>query len=138
MLRALRVWLISAAVAVSTLAQSTKSETATIHVYRQKHMVGMALKPSIYCDGVALARLHNGTFFVSDVEPGKHMIMAGRSEVGLLVDFQPGGQYYFRLDHKNWAGTAVSGRQPVFLSQVPAVEAESQMRSLSQQNLKRK
>jgi hypothetical protein len=116
-------------------AQSAKNEPATIHVYRPKHMVGMALKPSIYCDGTELARLHNGKFFVSDIEPGKHVITAGRSEVALFIDLQPGGNYYFRLDHKNWAGTAVSGRQPVYLSQVAAGEAELEIKKLSQQDL---
>jgi hypothetical protein len=107
-----------------------KASTATIHVYREKHSVGFAISPSIYVDGIELQRLRNGTFFVGSVPTGKHMITAGRSEVGLFIDFEPDKQYYFRLDHKNWAGTAVSGRQPVFLSQVPADQAEAEMKTL--------
>jgi hypothetical protein len=89
-----------------------------------------AISPSIYVDGIELQRLRNGTFFVASLPIGEHMITAGRSEVGLFVDFEPDAQYYFRMDHKNWAGTAVSGRQPVFLSQVPADQAEAEMKNL--------
>jgi hypothetical protein len=110
-----------------------QAPTATVHVYREKHFVGSAVSPTIYIDGTALQRLHNGSFFVATVPSGKHMITAGRSEVGLFTDFEPGKHYYFRMDHKNWAGTAVSGRQPVFLSQMPAEQAEAEMRKLKQQ-----
>jgi hypothetical protein len=112
---------------------SEQAPTATIHVYREKHFVGSAVSPSIYIDGTAVQRLHNGSFFVVTVPAGKHMITAGRSEVGLFTDFEPGKHYYFRMDHKNWAGTAVSGRQPIFLSPVPAEQAEGEMRKLKQQ-----
>jgi hypothetical protein len=110
-----------------------QTPTATVHVYREKRFVGSAVSPSIYVDGTALQRLHNGSFFVATVPSGKHMITAGRSEVGLFIDFEPGKHYYFRMDHKNWAGTAASGRQPMFLSQVPAEQAEADMRKLKHQ-----
>jgi hypothetical protein len=65
----------------------TQATTATIHVYREKHSVGFAISPSIYVDGIELQRLRNGTFFVANLPTGKHMITAGRSEVGLFVEF---------------------------------------------------
>ena len=117
---------------ISSLNAQTPAQapTATIHIYREKHSVGFAISPSIYVDGIELQRLRNGTFFVANLPTGKHMITAGRSEVGAFVDFEPDKHYYFRMDHKNWAGTAVSGRQPVFLSQVPADQAESEIKNL--------
>jgi hypothetical protein len=121
------ITMVGIALAQGTLAQAP---TATIHVYREKHLVGFAISPSIYVDGIALQRLNNGTLFVAKLTTGKHMITVGRSEVGLFIEFEPDKHYYFRMDHKNWAGTAVSGRQPVFLSQVPADEAEGEMKTL--------
>src|SRR5450755_706192 len=79
---------------------------ATVTVYRPYcRFVGIALSPSIYSDGIELQRLHNGTVFTATLPPGKHMITAGRSEVGQFVDFEPGQKYFFRFGHKNWAGT---------------------------------
>jgi hypothetical protein len=74
-------------------AQTPAQPTATIHVYRERHLVGFAISPSIYVDGIELQRLRNGTFFVAILLTGKHMITVGRSEVGLFVDFEPGKQY---------------------------------------------
>jgi Protein of unknown function (DUF2846) len=116
--------------AQSPVAPMPKTETATIHVYRPWHFVGFAIAPSIYCDGIEIQRLHNGEAFVASVPVGKHMITAGRSEVGQLVEFQAGEQYFFKFGHKNWFGTAVSGRQPVTLSQVPEEEAQPEIRKI--------
>jgi hypothetical protein len=122
-----RKCLAAALLLISSLAAqiAIPAATATVHVYREKHLVGSALSPSIYVDGIELQRLRNGRFFAATVATGKHMITVGRSEVGLFVEFAPGKHYYFRVDHKNWAGTAVSGRQPLSLSQVPANQAEA-------------
>lgn len=103
---------------------------ATVLVYRPASIVGSALKPSIYCDGKELQRLRNRTFFSASVEPGKHMITAGRSEVGQFVDFEPGKHYFIRFGHKNWVGTAVSGRQPITLTVVTEDEARSELHGL--------
>jgi hypothetical protein len=111
----------------------TKPATATVHVYRPKHVVGMALKPSIYFDGVEIHRLHNGTFFVVSLPSGKHMLTAGRSEVGQLVELEAGKDYYFAFGHKNWAVTAVANRQPITLSLVSVEEAQREMVGLRKQ-----
>jgi hypothetical protein len=106
-------------------------EHATIHVYRaQARVKGIMLHPSIYCDGIEFTRLYRGTFFAAEVSPGKHLITLGRTEVGQLVDVEPGKDYYFRFGHKNILVTAVSGREPLTLTQVSADEARSEMRGL--------
>ena len=86
-------------------AVAQEPPNATIYVYRPASLVGMALSPSIYCDEKELEQLPNGTYFSSPISPGKHMIVAGHSEVGLFVDFEPGKQYYFRFGHENCVGT---------------------------------
>jgi hypothetical protein len=110
--------------------ETSEAVNATIHVYRARRVAGMALHPSIYCDGVELQRLHNGAFFTASLPPGKHMISAGRSEVGQSLNLESGKQYFFRFGHKNTFVTAVSGRQPVTLSRVSEEEARPEMREL--------
>jgi hypothetical protein len=121
-----------AAIPVAMGQTETKPATqnATVHIYRPSHVVGKALNPSIYCDGVEIHKLHNGTFFVVSLPAGKHMITAGRTEVGQFVALEPGKDYYFVLGHKNWAVTAVSGRQPLTLSLVSAEQARREMAGL--------
>ena len=105
--------------------------SATIHVYRPKARIkARAVHPSIYCDGVELYRLHQGTVFNSKVSAGKHMISVGRSEVGQLVDLEPGKDYYFRFGHKNLLVTGFSGAQPITLTLVAEEEALPEMRGL--------
>jgi hypothetical protein len=106
-------------------------EHATIHVYRaQARVKGIILHPSVYCDGIELTRLYRGTFFTAEVSPGKHLITLGRTEVGQLVDMEHAKDYYFRFGHKNMLVTAVSGREPLTLTQVSADEARSEMKGL--------
>ena len=74
--------------------------------------------------------MHQGTFFNSKVAAGKHMISVGRSEVGQLVELQPGKDYYFRFGHKNLLVTGFSGAQPLTLTLVPEEEALPEMQGL--------
>ena len=47
---------------------------AVVFVYRPGKMVGKALEPSVFCDGVEVARMDNGRYFVLLLEPGEHRI----------------------------------------------------------------
>jgi hypothetical protein len=105
--------------------------SATIHVYRaQARIKGIALHPSVYCDGKEITRLYKGTFFTAKLPPGKHLITLGRTEVGQLLDMEPNNDYYFRFGHKNILVNAVSGREPLTLTQVSADEALPEMKEL--------
>jgi hypothetical protein len=105
---------------VSAAFSQDTSAKARIHVYRPKaKIVGVAIHPSIYCDGIELYRIHPGTFFDADITPGKHMISAGRCEVGQLLDLEPGKDYYFRFGHKSMWATAVSMFNPSHLRSCP-------------------
>lgn len=108
----------------------SQNQHATIHVYRLKSVFASALKPSIYVDGKALERLHNGRYLTAEIPKGKHMITAGRTEVGQFIDFEAGKDYYFRLGHRNVWGTAVSGREPMMLDEVTADVAEKETKGL--------
>ena len=116
----------------AAFGQETNSK-ARIHVYRAKaKIVGVAIHPSVYCDGIELYRMYPGTFFVAEIAPGKHMISAGRSEVGQLMDLESGKDYYFRFGHKSIWATAVSNVQPITLSLVSEDEALPQMKGLKE------
>jgi len=47
---------------------------AVVIIYRPGKMVGKALEPSVFCDGVEVARMDNGRYFVLLLEPGEHRI----------------------------------------------------------------
>lgn len=100
----LSVWCM---VMVTALPLFGQDATATLHIFRPNTRIfGAGSKPSIYIDGKALARLARGEDFTATVSPGKHMVTAGRSEVGQFMDFEPGKDYYLRLDfsgRKHWA-----------------------------------
>jgi hypothetical protein len=119
--------------ALPAFAQAPGPAPATIHVYRAKaHIKGIALHPSVYCDGKELTRLFRGTVFVMQILPGKHMITLGRTEVGQFVELESGKDYYFRFGHKNILVTAVSNREPLTLTQVSAEEALPEMKALKE------
>ena len=117
--------------ASAAFAADPQPQAATVYAYRTRvKVMARALRPSIYCDGIEIQRLSNGTFFSHKVPAGKHMISAGRTEVGQLVDLEPGKEYFFKLDHKNALITDVSGRQPMTLTVVPADTARREMEGL--------
>jgi hypothetical protein len=117
------------AATVPGFGQDTSS--ATVTVYRPKRTYGKMIKPSIYCDGVELTRLHNGTFFAVSLPSGKHMITSGRSEVGQFVNLEPGKQYYLLFGWQRWV-TGFVGVQPVTLSLVSEDEARPEMQKLKE------
>ena len=47
---------------------------AVVIVYRPGKLVGKALEPSVYSDGVEVARMDNGRYFILLLEPGEHRI----------------------------------------------------------------
>jgi len=61
-------------VAATPIIASLSGELVTVYIYRQKKMVGGALEPSVFLDGIELARMDNGRYFVLKVAPGKHTV----------------------------------------------------------------
>jgi len=132
--KSLLVFVMAASIAMPAMGQTgTKPapQTATVYVYRAKaRIMGAAIRPSIYFDGMELRRLAKGEYFSRSVPTGKHMISAGRSEVGQLVDIERGKEYFFKLDHKNTFVTAISNREPMMLTQIPVEQARREMDGL--------
>jgi len=130
----LTITLATVTTAICQITESPVSQNATIHVYRAKaKLKGIALHPSIYLDGTEIKQISVGRFIVTSLPPGKHMISAGRSEVGQLVDLEPGKEYFFRIGHKNMFAVGFSGVQPITISLVSEEEAKREMAGLKEQ-----
>jgi hypothetical protein len=77
---------------------STSADTpVTVYIYRPGKLVGKALEPSVFCDGVELARMDNGRFVTLRLTPGKHIIHMTDKKKGFELDMGPGQEYYFRV-----------------------------------------
>jgi hypothetical protein len=85
-------------------AQETPKSTdatqskASVYIYRYKQFVGAALAPSVYCDDVQLARMDNGRYFLATLDPGKHTFRSNDAQSGILLEMQPGEQYFIRVE----------------------------------------
>ncbi len=85
---------------------ATAPATATIYIYRYKQYIGAALRPSVYCDGVELARIQNGRYVDLQLPPGSHTFYSNDKQVGAVVNLVAGKEYYFRVDLQTgfWKG----------------------------------
>lgn len=81
----------------SSTPVAASGEKVTVYIYRPSKMVGRALEPSVFCDGVELARMDNGRYFVLNLSPGKHIIHLTNDKKGYEIDMGAGQTYYFRM-----------------------------------------
>lgn len=81
-------------------------EPATIYIYRPNKMFGRALEPSVFCDGVELARMDNGRYLTLKLKPGRHTIHMTNEKKGFDIDVRSGEEYYFRVGIESgfWKG----------------------------------
>lgn len=105
-------WLISSMVAFLSLtgvffnqdkpAAADESRKAnlksTIIFFRESHIVGSGLRPSVYVDGRGVARLANGRWFSYSVEPGKHKLeSSAKHQPATVVETAPGETIYVQM-----------------------------------------
>jgi hypothetical protein len=69
----------------------------TVYIYRPSKLVGKALEPTVFCDGVELARMDNGRFLTLRLKPGKHLIHMTDKKKGFDVNMGRDQEYYFRV-----------------------------------------
>jgi hypothetical protein len=95
------------AVAVPEDAAALKAgEPATVYIYRPSKLFGKALEPSVFCDGVELARMDNGRYLTLRLKPGRHTIHMTDEKKGFDIDVRSGEEYYFRVGIESgfWKG----------------------------------
>jgi hypothetical protein len=83
--------------AMSTLGAQPQPQ-ATVHIYRPKLSVGAGAHPTVSCDMFAIARIQNGRVYTLKVSAGRHSITTTHDQTGILVDAEPGKEYFVRID----------------------------------------
>jgi hypothetical protein len=73
------------------------AESAVILVYRQKRFAGAILNTSVFVDEIEIADMDNGTFLKVKVTPGEHTIHADEKKDAMVLPFEAGKTYYFRM-----------------------------------------
>lgn len=116
-------------VATANKPDTTKEENSnacTIVIFREGHVNGAALKPSIYLDGKELDRLANGRWLSVHTSPGKHDIQSSaKNEPATVIDVKEGETIYVQMVIVNgtWRG---AGR----LMQVDGADAKKAIAGL--------
>lgn len=81
----------------NTIAVANSGEMVTVYIFRKKDRFGYANEPSVFCDGVELARMDNGRYFMLKLAPGKHIIHMTDKKKGYEINMAGGQTYYFRI-----------------------------------------
>jgi hypothetical protein len=71
---------------------------ATVHIYREKLSTGAGAHPTVSCDMFAIARIQNGRVYNLKVSAGRHSFTTTHDQTGILVDTEPGKDYFVRID----------------------------------------
>jgi hypothetical protein len=85
------------AVAAPAGSEPRDEGLATVYIFRPNKLMGKALEPSVYCDGVELARMDNGRYLTLKLKPGRHTIHMTNEKKGFDMDLRGGEEYYFRV-----------------------------------------
>lgn len=106
-------------------AQASAEETATFVFYRPKRFYGSGLTPSVYVDGVEVARMGNGRYFVLTVKPGTIKLSSSMKHDPTPTEAKAGKTEYFEMVilTGTWKG---GGR----LIPTPAADAKEALKKL--------
>jgi hypothetical protein len=85
---------------------SAATESAFLHVYRQRRYAGSGLAPSIYVDDRQIARVGNGRHVCVRLTPASHQIRSDDKSSAISLDVKAGQEYYIRIDEETgfWKG----------------------------------
>jgi hypothetical protein len=92
----------AAAIAVSSLMSLSFAggrPTTQVYVYVQHESPVRSWFP-VWCDGVLVAKIKQGRFFIINVEPGRHEISEEKG-VPAFVDVRSGKKAFVRLEWRN-------------------------------------
>jgi len=83
--------------------QETRQQTsdieskAIVFFYRNREFYGKLLKPVLYCDGIQLAKIANGRYFIAKVDPGPHVFRSKGKDSFIEMDLIGGKTYYIQV-----------------------------------------
>lgn len=89
--------LVAVAVPESAARSEANAGMATVYIYRPSKLMGKALEPSVFCDGVELGRMDNGRYMMLKLKPGRHTVHMTDQKKGFDLDMRGGEVYYFRV-----------------------------------------
>ncbi len=82
-------------------ASNAQGQKGTILFYREPHFATGDFKPALYCDGIELAQIENGTYFEITAPPGIHKCTVESSQRPLLeVNVTEGKKAYVHVELK--------------------------------------
>ena len=112
-------------VAAQAEAKASADQTATFVFYRPKRFYGSGLTPSVYVDGVEMARMDNGRYFVLTVKPGTIKLSSSMKHDPTPTEAKAGKIEYFEMVilTGTWKG---GGR----LIPTPAADAKEALKKL--------
>ncbi|MET0649695.1 MAG: DUF2846 domain-containing protein [Pyrinomonadaceae bacterium] len=93
---------------------------AVVFVYRPGKLVGKALEPSVFCDGVEVGRMDNGRYIVLLLDPGEHRIHM--TQDNKRVDFKLGAGEAAFVRIKIVMGMMKGRGEPVLADEKDAAE----------------
>jgi hypothetical protein len=73
---------------------------AIVYVYRQREDVGEFQRPSIFRDGVEIARMRNGRYFEMLLVPGTYKFSSNMRDNEFVLNLEAGRRYYLRVEMK--------------------------------------
>jgi hypothetical protein len=108
-----------------TEMKASAEETATFVFYRPKRFYGSGLTPSVYVDGVEMARMDNGRYFVLTVKPGTIKLSSSMKHDPTPTEAKAGKVEFFEMVilTGTWKG---GGR----LIPTPAADAKEALKKL--------
>jgi len=115
-------------------AEANPADMATVYIYRDKAMMGMALRPTVMLDGKDLVNIGRGKLYTGHFAPGKYLFQMDDKKSGAELDVKAGETYYFRVEIVPgfWKGggrmTLMDAKQGAYeitqLQPVPVTEIE--------------
>lgn len=106
--------------AATAAAPARADGKAVVFIYRPGKLVGKALEPSVFCDGVEVGRMDNGRYIVLLVEPGEHRVHM--TQDNKRVDFKLGAGEVAFVRIKIVMGMMKGRGEPVLADEADAAE----------------
>ena len=106
----------------------------TVYIYRPKKLLGAALEPSVFCDGVELGRMDNGRYIMLRLDPGEHRFHMTQEYKRVDEKLRAGQVLYLRVRIEMGA---MKGRGALYLAdEDDALKELKKLKPLSADKLK--
>jgi hypothetical protein len=77
---------------------ASRSDRATVVVYRPRNSLGGLLSPTVQVDGKSLVDIDNGRVFVGVISPGHHVFQIENQNSGTEVTLKSGSKIYLKVE----------------------------------------